>query len=409
MARIHPEARVAALLAPVRALVDRGLGLLPDAAPLEIVLGPCHGWYALDGDRVVLSEALDGPDVHHPDEPAGPLPPLDRWRRAAGSVLEAAALAELARRSGVRPQADWRWLGAAIHAADVVAPDLGLAAPDLALAVATGRPGEYPRAGVAAMRAWQAQGVDPIRHVRYLLDGGVVSATEWLKLGTWVLSPAGGLAMLPVRVERVADADIPLALPAWSWQPLRVPPHARGGRILVDGDGVVAEAWAEAGAEHRTLAAAAASACRLDPDPGGPVGSWEVASAEGFGQVMGARGVTFDFKGDGSLELVLADAFVGPLAAVTMAGEVGTSGTCRGRWRVAGRHLLRFDGLETQALTMHGRRDRFRVPAQGFGMGEWIAALSEDVWAWQPAGPDRLVLRGRMMRGEVEVRLRSAS
>jgi hypothetical protein len=133
-----------------------------------------------------------------------------------------------------------------------------------------------------------------------------------------------------------------------------------------------------------------------------------VASAEGFGQVMGARGIRFTFNADGRLELVLADAFVGPLAAVAMAEQVGTSGVCDGRWRVAGEHRLRFDGIETRSLTLHSRtRDRFMMPARGFGLGEWLMALRDDVWTWQPA-QDRLVLRGKMMGGEVEVRLRRA-
>ena len=132
MARIQADARASALLAPVRSVLDRGLGLLPEGRVLDVTVAPCSGFYEVEGDRVVLSEALDGPGVHHPEEPASSLPPRDRWRRAAGSVLEAVSLVELARRSGLDPQHDWRWLGAAIHAADAVAPDLGLAAPDLA-------------------------------------------------------------------------------------------------------------------------------------------------------------------------------------------------------------------------------------------------------------------------------------
>lgn len=407
MVPVHLDDRAAALLHPVRAILSQGLGLLPEGPPMSVVVRPLDVPYQLVGDEIQLSEGLLGPGITHPSEPAGPLPPMDRWRRAVGSVFEAVALRELARRTFLTPGDDWRWLGAAIHAADTVAPELGLADPELAVAVTTGSPGLHPRAGIAVMRAWAAEGTDPIRQVRYLLEGGLVSATEWERIGRWVLSGEGGLAQLPVRVDRVAEADIPLVLPAWSWRPLRIPAHARGGLVKVEGDGVVDEPWAEAGAEHRTFAAAATTPCRLVPDPGGPVGAWEVASAEGFGQVLGARGIRFDFRADGGLELVLADAFVGPLAAVAMAEQVGTSGVCAGRWRVAGEHELRFDGIETRSLTLHSRtRDRFMMPARGFGLGEWLTALGEDVWGWQPATSERMVLRGRMMGGEVEVRLK---
>jgi len=155
------------------------------------------------------------------------------------------------------------------------------------------------------------------------------------------------------------------------------------------------------------LFAATSEPARVWLEPGAPLGSWEVASAEGFGQVMGARGVGFTFLPDGRLDIVLADAFVGPLAAVAMAGQVGTSGVCTGRWKVAGPHHLAFSDIATGSLTLHGRsRDRFLVPAQGFGLGEWLHALADGPWAWMPVQTDRLVLRGRMLGGDVEVRLR---
>ncbi|MEQ1564488.1 MAG: hypothetical protein ABMA64_02535, partial [Myxococcota bacterium] len=224
-------------------------------------------------------------------------------------------------------------------------------------------------------------------------------------------SPTGASAELPVPVGRISESDIPLELVPWSWRPLVVPAHPRGGRVRVEGDGFVDEPWAEAGVELRGLAAAATTPCRFLPDAGAPLGPWDVSSAEGFGQVMGARGMRFVFHPDGRLEIVLADAFVGPLAAVTMAGEVGTSGVCAGRWRVAGEQRVGFEAVDTTSLTLHSRtRDRFHLPARGFGLGEWMGALSGSVWDWACAGvpADRLVLRGRMMGGAVEVRLKKA-
>lgn len=407
MVSLSLDDRAIALFRPVQGQLDAGLALLPDAPPLVVRVGAVDRMYALDGDALTLSEGLCGPATWHPDEPAVDVPPLDRWRRALACVFEAASLRELGRRTRLAPGDDWRWIGAAVYAADAVAPELGIGVPELALAVRTGSPGANPRAGYAAMRAWGALGVDPIRHARYLLEGGVVSAAEWLKLGRWVLAASGGAGELPVPVKRVAEHDVPTVIAPWSWVPLRIDAHPRGGFVRVDGDGAVDDGWAIADAEHRALAASAESGCKLVPDPGGPVGAWEVASAEGFGQVMGARGIRFAFHADGRLELVLADAFVGPLAAVAMAEQVGTSGVCNGRWRVAGAHQLRFDGIETASLTLHSRAgDRFMVPARGFGLGEWLLALREDVWGWQLAQADRLVMRGRMMGGEVQVRLK---
>ena len=58
-------------------------------------------------------------------------------------------------------------------------------------------------------------------------------------------------------------------------------------------------------------------------------------------------------------------------------------------------------------LTMHSRgaRDRFAMPAQGFGLGEWLAAKSAEPWGWI-LEEDRLILRGRMLGGGVPVRFR---
>lgn len=398
-----PTAR---LLAPVRELVDRALVAIGSRDPVRVRTADIEGVYRLQGDELLLSTGLLGPAVHHPLEPDGPVPPIDRWRRAAASVLEAAALLRLAHVTRQEVGSDWRWVGAAIYATDRAAPELAIAEPDLALAIATGDPGRFPRAGVAVFRAWQAMGREPLDQVRYLLTGGVLSSAEWLEIGRWVGSAAGAASALSVVVERPADSDIPCEVPPWSWRPLRVPAHPRGGFVKVEGEGAVGEPWAAGGHELRTLAAAAATTCRFAPMAGGPVGSWDVASAEGFGQVMGARGIRYDFHADGRVDVVLADAFVGPLAAVAMADNLGTSGVAEGRWRVAGPYSLAFYDLQTQSMTLHSRtRDRFVMPARGFGLAEWLKALVEQPWVWQVNG-DRMVLRGRMMGGEVEVRLK---
>jgi len=357
---------------------------------------------------VVLDRALLGPALHAPWEPRTELPPLDRWRRALACVLEGCALVELARRADAPPDLDdWRWVGAAIYAADMVAPDVHLAHPDLAVALATGDLGAHPRAGVAAYLAWRHAGVDPIAQFQYLLDGGVVSGQEWLELGRWVFHARGPASQLPSPVTPVPPVDIPVTLPPWSWRMLHVPPHPRGGRVEVEGPGAVHTPWARAEEPLRSLAGAPEAASQLSPAPGGPVGSWDVASAEVAGHIVGARGVRFDIHPDGRLELTLADAFVGPLATVALADELGTSGVTHGRWGVAGPHRLRFAGLDPTALTVHGWRQGFALPSGGFGLERWIEALREAPWAWKAHG-DRLVLRGTMGGAAVEVRLRAA-
>jgi len=400
------DARAKALLAPVAPLIEYSMEQLPTAPPLRIRVGECEGISELEGVNLTLSSGLEGPEVHHPDEPETSLPPLDRWRRAAGCVLEAVATLSFSKHVRRNPESDWRWRGAAIFVADTVAPDLNLAQHDIALAINTGNLAANPRGGVAVLHAWRAQGHDPMQRVQYLVGGGVISATEWLTLGRWILDPEGAGAKLPVHCLRPAAVVLPHHLEAWSWRPLRIDAHPRGGQIHMDGEGAVEDQWVVAGAPVTMLAAATNGGCDLSAYPGGPVGTWEVASAQGFGQVMGARGITFSFKASGALEIILADAFVGPLAAVTVAGEVGTSGVVWGRWKVAGANQMGFEGIASQSLTMHGRKtDRFMVPAKGFGIGEWLKALEDGVWHWDE-GANRLVMRGMMMGGAIEVRLK---
>ncbi len=406
MKRADLDPRAKALLAPVAALIEYSMELLPDSPPLTIRVGDCEGISELDGVRLTLSSGLEGPDMCHPDEPKTSMPPLDRWRRAAGCVLEAAATLGFSKHVRRNPDTDWRWKGAAIHVADTVAPDLHLAQVDIALAVNTGDLATYPRGGIAVLRAWAAQGHDPMQRVQYLIGGGVISAREWLTLGQWILDPAGAAAALPVVCKRPAASALPVRVSPWSWRLLEIPADQRGTLIHIDGEGAVDELWAVADSPLSTVAGATNGGCELSAGSGGPDGTWEVASAQGFGQVMGARGISFSFKPSGALEIVLADAFVGPLAAVTMAEEVGTSGVVWGRWNVHAAHQLGFAGIASQSLTMHGRKnDRFMVPAKGFGLGEWLKALEDGPWSWE-AGGDRLVMRGMMMGGVVEVRLK---
>lgn len=411
MLTLQPDAEAEALLEPVKDVLAKATRLLPGGAPVAVRLADLQRPYLVGSSHtpeVVLDRALLGPDTHAAWEPVTELPPLDRWRRAMSCVLEGCALVELARRTDRPPDLDdWRWVGAAVYAADMVAPDVHLADPDLANALSSGDLVRHPRAGVAAYQAWRQTGVDPIQQAQYLIEGGVVSGQEWLKLGRWIFDQRGPAAKLPCPVSPVPPVDIPTTLTPWSWRLLSVPAHQRGGFVAVEGPGAVHKPWAEADTPLRTMAGTPELPSHLSPEPGGPLGTWEVASAEAFGHIVGARGVQFTFHGDGRLELVLADASVGPLAAVAIADELGTSGLTQGRWRVAGTRRLGFVGLEDAMLTMHGRRQGFAMPTGGFGLEPWLKALCDDPWAWK-VHEDRLVLRGTMRGGAVEVRLRKA-
>ena len=411
MLRLLPTREAKALLDPVDDALQRALRLIPGGSPLVVGIDELEGAsvYELRGDEVVLSTRLLGPRVHALGETPGQLA-LDRWRRALCSVLEAASLRELARRTDLPPDpSDWRWIGAALYAADAVAPEAQLALPDIAAGLGSGDLVACPRAGVLAYLAWRQAGTDPMQQAQYLLEDGIVSVREWLKLGGWVFDPSGPARRLPGPVPSPPPSALPATLGPWSWRPLVVPPDPRGGRIEAEGPGGAAQSWALGGATHRSLAGSTDGPCTLVGRPGAPLGSWEVASAEGFGQIMGARGIQFDLHADGRLQLVLADAAVGPLAALAMAEEVGESGVSEARWSVAGPRRLHFHDVRSESLTLHGRRGQsFAVPSGGFGIGAWLSALEEGPWAWKEM-PGRLVLRGEMLGSTIEVRLRPAS
>lgn len=396
------DPRAEALLAPVQEVLQQALGGLRALdASLRVEVAELPGTHRVELGRVLLDERLlQG--VSHPCEASSPLPPLDRWRRAAGAVLEGVATQGLAACWGQTPADTWPWVGVAVHLADRAAPVLGLADPDLAVAIESGAPGVHPRVGVAVARGWEAMGRDPVDEAGRIVAGGLMDPDDWVEIGEWVLGARGARGALSVQVALPTEVDIPLTLPPWSWARLRVPAHPRGGVVKVDGPGAVAEPWAAGGVELRTLAGATHERCGLEPHSGGPLGTWDVASAEGYGQVMGARGISYRFHGDGRLEIVMADAFVGPLAMLEMAETVGTSGLCRARWSVSGNQQMRFHDIDTSGLTMHGRQQEYMMPAQGMGMNQWLGALDEHPWRWAMQG-ERLELRGTLMGGSVQV------
>ncbi len=399
MSRFTLDDSSAKVLAPLLPMLEQAGERLPVGPEVRVRLAPTSGFAAYARQTLLLSAALGGPDLHHPDE-RRILDPLDRWRRAAGCVLEGVALAALEQQSRASYQPDWRWIGAAVLAAHRAAPDLGLLPPELALARSTGDLHLHPRAGAGAYLAMEYRGEDPWQRAVLLASGGHLEAEEWLALGRVVMSSGFGGSRL-VATPTAPPRDIPVQIGPWRWQPLEIPAHPRGGRVGVRGPGAVVQPWARGRAVHRTLAAST-EGCELLPEEGGPSGRWSLLSTHTFGRIHGARGVVFQLHPSGVLDLELADAFVGPVDALEVAEQVGTSGISRGRWRVHGPQQLVFEGLRGATMTFHDKEGGVVVP-QG-GLGGALEALCQEPWAWELVA-DRLHLDGTMFGGPVHLRL----
>ncbi|MCB9742776.1 MAG: hypothetical protein H6741_11940 [Alphaproteobacteria bacterium] len=401
--RLHFSAEVEALLAPTRVVLDAAAPRLPEGPELEVVLGEVEGFARREAGTLTLSRALAGPALHHPAE-AGPHPPVDRWRRALGCVLEGLADASLEAALGAPPAPAWLRAGAAIALADRAAPELQLAAPDLALALSSGDLGQHPRAGVAPVLLLLRESPDLLTLLRDLAEAPL-SPERWLALGAQAFHPDSPLlARLPFSPARPPARATPGALPPWSWTPLRLE-HPRGGALALQGPGAVDRPWVLGGSPERALAAACGAPLTLELGPGAPVGRWALGSVSGLGPVMGARGVELELRADGRLELVLADSFVGPAEALAIAERYGTSGTAMGRWRISAPARLRMQDIVTLGLTMHST-DGMVVPADATSQG-WIQQLQSTDFSWARRA-EQLILRGRMMGQDVELRLRPA-
>lgn len=398
---IRLSERALRLLDPVQSLLDEACGA-SSSDDIVVDVGESEGFYRVEPKRIVLDVSLEGPGMHHPREPTTALQPVDRWRRALSSVVEGVALLELSNEVAAPVSMTWPWLAAAIDRADQQIPALGVADADLAAALASGT--AVGRGGLAVARAWRAAGHDPWERARRVIAGESIGIDEWLALGQWLLGREP-VARLGTAVSRVAPVDIPFELPPWSWARVAVPAHPRGGEVGVEGPGGALSSYAVADVVFETLTGALDGTVRFVPRSGGPVGTWDVASARGFGQTYGFRGLQFCFRSSGVFEVVLADAFMGPLEALELADQMGTSGTSRGRWSVAGQQELRFQNVVNQGLSMHGRGGAgYAMPADNAGIGVGLRALEEGVWGWEIDG-GTLWLRGALGGGGFEVRL----
>lgn len=410
-------------------------GLLREAAPrlsclpsrtLEATAGlPDDPLVTMDGDGARLSSSLlEGAALTPADAGWAEAHPevaglaLDRWRRAAGALLEAAVLAGLAERDPAGEPGGWWRVAVAAEAVDRAAPELGWLWPDLADLRLSGETGlvARPRAG-AWLARWlrQTRAEDPAR----LATPGVDDA-ELARFGAWIRDPRGPAAEAPIPLPLgPPSADLRFGAAPWSFRALSLPVGPAGARASVAGAALSPPAGGPADQPLQTIAASVLGGeIEIALRPAGPVGTWALNTGVVSERLGAARGIELELRADGRLEILLADAFMGlPTAEmVELAESVGVSGWASGRWTVtavepdatpeldAGElHLL---NVTPRGLTLHPRGGHaFAVPAASVirPAEQILSGLSGARLRWQRAG-DGLVLSGRVMGVSVELR-----
>ncbi|RME24855.1 MAG: hypothetical protein D6798_10210 [Deltaproteobacteria bacterium] len=374
----------AALAGPLRAVLEPAIARLA-LRPTELppVVEARAGEVGLTPRGIALDRALLGPGTRHPlDEAWAAAHPAvaslapDRWRRAAGLVLEGIAFAGLQEEIGAPLPRTWWTLGPAAEAVDRAAPELGWLWPEAADLLLHPEVGlsAAPRRGAWLVRWARQAGRDWPAGERPALDDD-----DWAAFGAWVddlgHGPAAGC---PVPLTRGGARELPdpsdggtLDAAPLSFVRLRLDVDA-GGTVVDWGHGRTALLPGE----HREFLVPARSggAIPLARQPVLPLGTWRLAGGT-FGDRPGAaRGIDLDLRADGHIDIVFADAFAGPPTPylLGLARTVGVSGTGRGRYHLVradgpGRGALRFDALSPDLLTVHPRMGgRFALPAETF-------------------------------------------
>lgn len=373
---------------------------------------PCR----VDAEGIHLDPALLGPGLRHPaDEawlaraPAGTEAlALDRFRRTAGLVLEALALAGLAEEAGVDVEelATCWWARAlAGEAADAADPHMGwlwpeavdlLVHPEVGLA-------EAPRRGAWFAR-WRREQGRPLE-----LEGLVppeVSEAEWRAFGAWCRDRAHGPASrcpvpLPIPSDPGTDAHEPIAPLSHRLVRFEAPPAGLWlqGEALPGGVGIP-------GGRSQTvlIGSVAGGQASVHTRSGGPVGTWMVEAGSGGGRLFAAQGLDLRLDADGAVELVADNAFAGPVDddMLKLARQFGATGSGTGQWRTTEvgpeGGMLVFDTLTLEDVTIHPRMARtFALPGKG-----WLGPVKRIFEVMQGA-PLRYRLVGDVLELEGEV------
>lgn len=386
MAHLQLDPNAATLLTPVLQLLQEAADGMAGSFTLQVGLGHVDGFSAFEGDVWLLSEGLAGPEMHHPSEIEGL--ELDRWRRAMASVLEGIAWQHLIHELSVPRDRDGWWCGAAVALADEAAPSLGLAASAHVQTLVTG---DLAGRGASILFA----DVDVMER-----------AAQWAKepptpetlLGAlaYALRPEGPRARLPLAVALPDPVSPPYTVDGWHFERLRTD---RPGLLSISG---VAGPSVIGSTPALVVACEQAEITLVDPTI---LGGWDLASCAIPSTILGARGVTMRFYRNGALQILFADAFVGPLAAIEIARTMGHSGMTSGSWTLTGADSMAFGAIRDVPITMHQRDGSQAIPQVGFGVTEWIAALAHTAWTVRLEGDD-LHMSGRLMDMPVRLRLR---
>lgn len=384
---------LAAPLRPVLAMALARLELLPRELPPVVPATEPSG-EGLEG--IALDPALLGPGTRTPQDQAwadawpelAPLA-LDRWRRAAGLVLEGVVLAGMRERLGGALPRRWWTLGAAAEAVDRAAPELGWLWPEAAELL------QRPEVGLASAprrAAWLFRWLRSTGRAVAPGERPELDEASWAAFGAWLEDLSHGpFAPSPVPLGRGA-AHLPDAArqEPLSHRRLQLQATAAGAVFSLP-----TGARALAGGESLDVLVGSLHGGVLDlrAEPLLPLGDWLLVGGTVGERPGAARGIELALSADGHIDLVFADAFAGPPtpALLDMARQLGVSGSGRGRFRVTaaegpGRGTLVFDELVPASLTVHPRLSgRFALPAEAI-LGPVHKALEAMVgvpWAFQ--------------------------
>ena len=364
---------LAAPLGPVLAPALAVLSLRPDVLPA--ILPGRSGGPRLSAAGLHLDPALLGPGAWHPDDQdwaavhphLAPLA-LDRWRRAAGLVLEGLALRALDELVGAPLPLSWWTLGPAAEAVDRAAPALGWLWPEAAELLERPEVGlaEAPRRAAWLVRWFRQTGRAWVPGERPDLDPG-----DWAAFGDWLQDLSHGPAAdSPVPLRRgPARPPADVVMQPLSFRRLHLSAGAAGAWVRWPGGarGLAADQEAEV-----AVGSLRGGALVVEAEPLLAGGIWRLVGGSAGERPGAARGIELTLHPDGRIDMVFADAFAGPPTPylLGLGRQLGVSGTGRGRYRVVradgpGRGAVVFDALTPDLLSVHPRfSGRFSLPAE---------------------------------------------